>query len=168
MVVTGEELDRVKKAARFATYAESTIKMKNANPNMSSLRGRLEVSSCFTPPLQKKVPFCRNSSTANRPYTEDSFDRFFENHTESTAVTAIIPTSNNHTPMVKGSRTLLVSSAYDLLIPGLGITNTVRSYCIGMENEVLFNLSPVIHIGPMTISTNPSTTSCTAALPGAP
>ena len=27
--------------------------MKNANPNMSSLRGRLEVSSCFTPPLQK-------------------------------------------------------------------------------------------------------------------
>mmetsp|Transcript_24954 Transcript_24954/g.45129 ORF Transcript_24954/g.45129 Transcript_24954/m.45129 type:complete len:83 (-) Transcript_24954:32-280(-) len=44
----------------------TAIKMKNPNPDINSLFGRLATASCSTPAEQKNIPFSRIESIAKR------------------------------------------------------------------------------------------------------
>mmetsp|Transcript_2090 Transcript_2090/g.4482 ORF Transcript_2090/g.4482 Transcript_2090/m.4482 type:complete len:105 (-) Transcript_2090:911-1225(-) len=103
------------------------MRMKNPNPNKSSLYGRLDPSSCSTPSLKKYSPFSRNESKINLAYIpilrRENLDlvRRFEcssivrfvwddlaNQTDNNDVKAITRITNSHNLAVNGARTLEV------------------------------------------------------------
>mmetsp|Transcript_35828 Transcript_35828/g.66439 ORF Transcript_35828/g.66439 Transcript_35828/m.66439 type:complete len:103 (+) Transcript_35828:521-829(+) len=102
--------------------------MKNPKPNKRSLCGRVAFSSCSTPALQKNNPFCRQASIARRAYAifrrrhlgvlgaksirrerrSKAASDLSENHTESKAANAMIPTTKAHIAYEKGARTFSI------------------------------------------------------------